>query len=117
VVDAPPLEASAETVERGRALYSLHCLRCHGVNAHSGGVIADLRLSTRAVHERWPDVVLGGIYADRGMASFADQLSRGDVDAIHAFVIGEARRQPTLTERVVAAASEWVCVPAKWLAD
>jgi hypothetical protein len=51
------------------------------------------------------------------MASFADQLSRGDVDAIHAFVIGEARRQPTLTERVVAAASEWVCVPAKWLAD
>jgi quinohemoprotein ethanol dehydrogenase len=117
VVDVPPLEASAATVERGRALYSLHCLRCHGVNARSGGVIADLRFSTRAVHERWPDVVLGGIYADRGMASFADQLSRADVDAIHAFVIGEAQRPPTLTERVVAAASEWVCVPAKWLAD
>jgi PQQ-dependent dehydrogenase (methanol/ethanol family) len=117
VVEAPPISSSAETVERGRALYSIHCLRCHGLHARSGGVIADLRFSTRAVHEQWPDIVLGGIFADRGMASFADQLSREDVDAIHAWVVRQARREPTLSERLLELASPWICIPAKWLAD
>jgi hypothetical protein len=36
--------------------------------------------------------VLGGARADRGMASFADAVSVGDVEAIHAFIIDVSRK-------------------------
>ena len=103
---------------RGQALYAEHCLRCHGVGTKSGGLIPDLRFSSRETHARWNDIVLGGIRADRGMASFADVLAPADADAIHAYVIAQAHHEPGWLER----AAEWLalqgaCVPAAWAAN
>jgi quinohemoprotein ethanol dehydrogenase len=117
VVAAPAPTAPPETVARGRDLYASNCLRCHGANARSSGVLPDLRHSTRAVHEAWPAIVLGGAYLERGMPSLADLLTPADVEAIHAYVIAQAHRQPTLAEWLAELTRDWVCVPAKWLAD
>ncbi|MFQ5699604.1 MAG: hypothetical protein ACE5IL_15160 [Myxococcota bacterium] len=61
--------------------------------------------------------MLGGALRARGMASFADQLRPGDVEAIHAYVISRALHAPTLVERALEWAADHVCLPASWLAD
>ncbi len=81
----PPLRASEAQVTRGRELYNQTCVRCHGEDAIGG--VKDLRFMTEQAHARFEDVVLKGIYAERGMASFADVLSPEDSAAIHAYLI------------------------------
>ena len=84
----------------------------------SGGLLPDLRLATRDTHARWNDIVLGGIRADRGMASFADVLDPGAAAAIQAYVLAQAHREPSWLESAAAWLSErGACVPARWLAD
>jgi quinohemoprotein ethanol dehydrogenase len=118
VVQLASTSASPEHVAEGQALYAQHCFRCHGMGTKSGGVLPDLRFSSQATHARWNDIVLGGIRADRGMASFADVLDADGAAAIQAYVIAQAHRQPTRLER----AARWlyeqgVCLPASWAAD
>jgi len=42
-------------------------------------------------HASFDDIVLNGIRADRGMASFAKLLSKEDANAIHAYLISRAQ--------------------------
>jgi quinohemoprotein ethanol dehydrogenase len=117
-VTVAPTDAPPERIAAGGALYAEHCLRCHGLNTKSGGVLPDLRFSTRETHARWNDIVLGGVRADRGMASFADVLDPSGAAAIQAYVIAQAHREPTWLESAAAWLSErGACVPASWLAD
>ena len=81
----PPLRAPEAQVAQGRTLYAENCSRCHGDNATGG--VKDLRFMTAETHAQFADIVLKGIRADKGMASFAGQLSPGDVEAIHAYLI------------------------------
>jgi quinohemoprotein ethanol dehydrogenase len=46
-----------------------------------------LRFLTPQTHARFDDIVLKGIYQERGMASFADVLSPDDAAAVHAYLI------------------------------
>ncbi len=117
VVEAPELAASAERVSRGRELYARHCMRCHGMGAHSSGLYPDLRFASREVHASWNDIVLGGLRAGGGMASFADVLDAEGAVAIHAYVSARARHEPTALERSAAWAAERACVPASWITD
>jgi quinohemoprotein ethanol dehydrogenase len=117
-VEAPRIEATPETVTRGAGLYATHCMRCHGVGVKSSGLYPDLRHAAREVHERWNDVVIGGLHSDRGMASFGDVLSTEDAGAVHAYVIERALHEPTLFERLVAWLAESpLCIPASWTTD
>jgi PQQ-dependent dehydrogenase (methanol/ethanol family) len=116
-VDAPPLDASLETLALGRTRYAEHCLRCHGVGAMSSGMIPDLRFASRETHRRWGDIVLGGTRAAQGMASFADVLSQEESDAIHAYVVSRALHEPTATESLAAWFGEYACLPVTWLVD
>jgi quinohemoprotein ethanol dehydrogenase len=43
-----------------------------------------------ATHAAFNDIVLKGVRADKGMASFASLLTKDDVEAIHAYVISRA---------------------------
>jgi quinohemoprotein ethanol dehydrogenase len=88
--EPPPLEAPAETVERGRKLYMAHCGNCHGFDAISGGTIPDLRYLPRETHAVFADVVLGRTRLANGMPDFSDTLERADVEAIHAYVVHRA---------------------------
>jgi len=116
-VQVEPMHAPPERIAQGEALYAQHCFRCHGMGTKSGGELPDLRFASRDTHARWNDIVLSGLRADRGMASFADVLDADGAAAIEAYVIAQAYREPTLLER----AAEWLhqqgaCVPARWVA-
>jgi len=88
--EPPPLIASREMIGKGAVLYHSVCFICHGVGVVSGGSIRDLRYMTAGTHEIFNDIVLDGVMSELGMASFADQISEEDSDAIHAFIIARA---------------------------
>jgi len=84
----PRLTASEAEVKKGAQLFADTCAVCHGQNAIGG--VKDLRHLTPETHAKFLDIVLGGIYQDKGMASFADILSKEDAEAIHSYIIARA---------------------------
>ncbi len=116
-VKAPRFEVPRETVDRGRTLYHAYCHMCHGLGVRASGLYPDLRHASAQVHASWDDIVLGGIRAGRGMASFADVLTPDDAAAIHAYVSDRAWAEPTPTQRLIGWIAQRVCLPARWLAD
>ena len=88
IPDPPPLRASEAMIRKGAELFGSTCAQCHGQLAVGG--VKDLRFMTRESHTAFNDIVLKGLRADKGMASFANLLSPQDVDAIHAYVISRA---------------------------
>jgi len=89
----PPQEADDATVREGFATYQDVCMGCHGLNAVSGLLIPDLRGSAYLWDPAgWNDVVLGGRLRERGMASFADNITPAQSDAIRAYIIQQAQR-------------------------
>ncbi len=73
-------------VQQGIGLYRLFCGRCHGMLT-SKSTIPDLRELSDAKHQLFEQIVLGGILAPNGMASFADLLKKEDVRAIQAALV------------------------------
>jgi quinohemoprotein ethanol dehydrogenase len=99
-LNPPPQFADAATVERGRRLYHRNCYGCHGPSAMSGGVLPDLRYSnTLGTRQAWDAVLIGGVLAGNGMASFADTYSPEQLEAIRAYVIGQAQLSAQLGSR------------------
>ena len=90
--EPPPSTASKEMIDKGAGLYHTACHACHGIGAISGGTIRDLRYMSAATHEVFNDIVLKGLFLPLGMASFADQFSIDEVEAIHAFIIERANQ-------------------------
>jgi quinohemoprotein ethanol dehydrogenase len=84
----PPLRATEAEVQRGAQLFAQTCAGCHGQRAVGG--VKDLRHMTRETHAKFNDIVLGGIYVDKGMASFKDLLNEQQVSDIHAYLIARA---------------------------
>ncbi|MDP6980078.1 MAG: PQQ-dependent dehydrogenase, methanol/ethanol family [Myxococcota bacterium] len=117
VVSVEPRPLDPAEVTRGRKLFGTHCSRCHGPWARSTGWLPDLRYSSRAVHDGWESIVIGGAYEGKGMASFADQLTADDARALHAFVLDRAFAANSIIERLQAWAADNLCIPAEWMAD
>lgn len=112
------IDASPEAVVRGRELYGENCLRCHGADAVSLGILPDLRFASREVHADWIGIVLGGTRATKGMASFADLLTVKEAEAIQAYVVSNALREPTAFDTMVRWLAESpFCLRASWTAD
>lgn len=86
--EPPPLRASEATVARGAVLFAQTCAVCHGQNAIGG--VKDLRHMSAETHAAFNRIVLEGLFLDKGMASFADILTREDAEAIHAYIIARA---------------------------
>lgn len=90
-LDPPPSRASAETIALGKTKFARYCSVCHGSGAVGSTVLPDLRRSgTLGNKDAFLAVVHEGILQDNGMASFADSLSKDEVDAIRAYVIARA---------------------------
>jgi quinohemoprotein ethanol dehydrogenase len=86
---APPyLRAGEAEVKEGQALYAQTCRTCHGEDARGG--IKDLRFMSPETHKQFQDIVLGGIRADKGMASFKDLITPSQAEAIHSYLIARA---------------------------
>ena len=86
IPEIAPVETGAAALTSGERLYHLHCARCHGVQARSAGSITDLRMLTADRREGFEAAVLGGLFEQAGMDSFADVLSADDVARIKAYV-------------------------------
>jgi quinohemoprotein ethanol dehydrogenase len=86
--EPPRLTASEEEIQRGRRLFSDTCAVCHGQNAIGG--VKDLRHMDRETHGKFEQIVLGGLYLERGMASFSDLLNEEEVGDIHSYLIARA---------------------------
>jgi len=106
-----------ESFSRGRSLYAVHCMRCHGFAAKSSGLYPDLRHSEQGVHNIWKEIVIDGVFAGKGMASFKDSLNGDDVNDIHGYVIRQAINSTALSHRLLQGAANRVCIPAEWLAE
>lgn len=84
----PFLRAGEAQVREGADLYAQTCRTCHGENAMGG--IKDLRWMSADTREHFIDIVLGGARKDKGMASFADLLTRSQAEAINAYLVARA---------------------------
>ena len=95
----PKLEADPETIRRGYGQYMDNCNGCHGLNAVSGLLVADLR-GSEYLHdaEAWNSVVVDGALSSKGMASFSELLSREESSDIRAYVIQQAWRGKRVQE-------------------
>ena len=90
IPEQPPLTASIEDIARGERLYGNYCGFCHGLVVRSGGSISDLRRISEASHDAFNKIVLEGMMASAGMASFADVLTEEDTARIHDYVRARA---------------------------
>lgn len=83
----PENQGTAAPLALGEVKFIEQCSRCHvfGVS-----VTPDLRKLPPEVHAAFRNIVLGGAFASLGMESFSDLLSESDVDAIHAYLVGQA---------------------------
>ncbi|HVI32225.1 PQQ-dependent dehydrogenase, methanol/ethanol family [Phenylobacterium sp.] len=83
--------SSSGDVQHGFAVFHQHCQVCHGPNA-AGAWLPNLRASPMLANaENWKGVVIDGVLAPRGMASFSRFLTPKDAEDVRAYVIQEAR--------------------------
>jgi len=80
-------------VARGQALFNENCARCHGDSSTVGGY-PNLWKAAPETHEAFDDIVLKGIFANAGMASFGDVLSERDAHDIHAYLAAPLKPVP-----------------------
>jgi quinohemoprotein ethanol dehydrogenase len=83
-------EADESQITRGATIFGNRCYTCHGVNAVSGGQIADLRYASPATYDMLDAIVRGGAYQQLGMPMF-DWLTPTDTAALKAYLL--SRRQ------------------------
>jgi quinohemoprotein ethanol dehydrogenase len=87
----PESDADQVTIANGEVKYHAHCFICHGAGAIGGGVISDLRYMNEDTHSKFNAIVLGGLYTDKGMVSFAESFTQEEAEAVHAYLIQRAK--------------------------
>ena len=90
---APPsATASADVVQAGNEKYTKYCAACHGERGQTRGANFPDLTRTPLLHtqEGFDQVVLKGILAERGMASFAEALKPDDTKEIRAYIVARA---------------------------
>jgi quinohemoprotein ethanol dehydrogenase len=86
-----PQFANAATIEKGRQVFDAQCQLCHGRNGAARSTFPDLRRSPALLNQELLDnIVLKGVRAEQGMASFKDYLKDGDTVALRAYLISMA---------------------------
>jgi len=91
-LNPPASTASADVIKLGQDKYNQFCSVCHGQDGvQTRGTFPNLMV-TPLLHsqEGFDQVVLQGVRAQRGMASFAEALKPADTKAIRAYIIARA---------------------------
>lgn len=108
-LDPPPSRASAATIAEGGKHYARYCAVCHAPAAVGSTVLPDLRRSgTLSNRDAFLAVVHDGVLSRNGMASFAQSLTKEQIDAIRAYIIFRANQDKAMeaetakSERVAA---------------
>ena len=83
-------DVSVKEVRNGESGYNEYCAVCHGFIVKSAGGISDLRKMSSGTHDLFNQIVLKGLLASNGMASFSDVLSEEEVNNIHHYIRARA---------------------------
>jgi quinohemoprotein ethanol dehydrogenase len=83
---AVPFETNDAELAHGTMLFGQRCSMCHGINAVSGGTIADLRYAAPQTYDAFDNIVRQGAYTGLGMPRF-DFFTEADVRALKSFVL------------------------------
>ena len=86
----------AEVLAHGQRLYKTNCGFCHGMSG-SVPILPDLRYMTPQIESLLTEIVLEGLFVQKGMPSFAGLLSADDLDAIHAAINHSAMKLKSRT--------------------
>jgi PQQ-dependent dehydrogenase (methanol/ethanol family) len=84
---AIPDPGAEERVAQGEGLYATWCASCHGAEAAGGGIVPDLRRSSRATFGEYTAIVLEGARQETGMPSLQGKLDDAQLAAIRSYVI------------------------------
>jgi quinohemoprotein ethanol dehydrogenase len=88
---APPVvKASPAAVAAAGQRFAEECAACHGGGAAGGGVVPDLRRSPVIQDQGAFRAVLAGGRAENGMPDFSKWIKPAEVDAIRAYIAGQA---------------------------
>ena len=90
IPEPPALTATTAELKQGEQFYQSLCVTCHGGGVVSSGVLPDLRLLTPAKHDIFQQIVIDGMLAPTGMASFADVLTPQEAEYVRQFIISRA---------------------------
>jgi len=91
-LNPPPSTASADVIEVGREKYNQYCSVCHGQDGvMQRGTFPNLMV-TPLLHTQqgFDQVVLQGARVERGMGSFAKDLSPADAVAVREYLVSRA---------------------------
>ena len=107
-LNPPPSTASAEVISHGGEVYTQHCSVCHGANGLQARTsFPNLTVSALLhVQEGFDYVVLQGARTDKGMGSFAKELTPADSVAVRAYLISRANALKTASVPAPAAARQ-----------
>jgi len=96
-LNPPASTASAEVITRGGEVYTQHCSVCHGANGLQARTSFPNLTVSALLHaqEGFDYVVLQGARADKGMGSFAKELTAADSSAVRAYLIARANALKT----------------------
>lgn len=86
-----PVTATAAEINNGKVLYNFNCRTCHGLMGDNGGSIPNLTYSSEGTFGIMEEIVLKGMYYNKGMPDFSDRLKPEDVNAIKNYIIHSAK--------------------------
>ena len=98
IPEPPDIATTPERVAAGEVLFHTYCSVCHGPGISSSGALADLRYSTEAIHAIWNNILLDGVFIERGMPRFDNVLTAEDSRALQAYVVDMTRQSIAFCE-------------------
>ncbi len=86
--DWTAVEVDAGRAKKGAGLYAHYCMSCHGISTQGNGITPDLRYSPLSgTAAAFKAVVMDGVMAATGMASFSAVLSADETEDIRHYVV------------------------------
>ena len=82
----------------GGKLFMIYCQQCHSLQRNDfggypgGGNIPDLTYSKASIFDMFDNIVLDGIFLQKGMPSFSDRLNKEQTKKIKEYIISMANK-------------------------
>lgn len=76
----------AKNISHGESLYGKYCVMCHQLG-NGGGSIPDLTYSKESIFNMMKEIVIDGVFLEKGMPSFKNRLSENDLNDIKSYIL------------------------------
>jgi quinohemoprotein ethanol dehydrogenase len=89
-------QLSEEEIIAGRNLFNRYCQQCHSLRDYGngslpgGGNIPDLTYSKKVIFDMFDQIVLEGVFLEKGMPNFGSRLNKKESFQIKEYIISMA---------------------------